>query len=507
MRQNTSELEVGSAKLDTVHAQGVIHRDIKPDNCLLTEDDTLKLVDFGVSEMFEKSSDMKIAKTAGSPAFMAPELCMVKKEGVYGKPADIWSMGVTLYCLLFGHVPFQKSNMMELYESIVNDDVPMPDGCSPEARDLLSRLLEKNPERRITMPDLRVCIIPDPLFSSPKLTVRQEHPWVTRSGVDPLLPTEENCASQISPPTEEEKNAAITGNMGRLMAVVSILISPQCAISLIQLCSSKRQTSSSSCWNAVTLNCSKAFSVAPPEWSRLRRRCRRPTAQGQASRVRFAVTLSATTTLRKSREEYQVLEYFVRCEHHFVTFGCNVLTSFKKDVDREANNISSKLKAMSIGRRLTEEEPQSTAGTETLPSAAQEHAHDHDEECDEPRRHTYDDHTKGHAHDVLRDHIFVNIGQGPNGDEADQPEHEDSYFVSESPPPTDESVFEKAYQKEVQSIQTSGRSSTIYSTRRIDSSKAARRAGAFAGAVGRAMQRGGEALQRYEEKSKEVGEQ
>lgn len=114
-----------------VHAQGIAHRDIKPDNLLLTEDDVLKIVDFGVSEMFEKSSDMMTAKSAGSPAFLPPELCITKHGDVSGKAADIWSMGVSLYCLRFGKIPFERSGVLELYEAIRNDPVEIEPDCEP----------------------------------------------------------------------------------------------------------------------------------------------------------------------------------------------------------------------------------------------------------------------------------------------------------------------------------------------------------------------------------------
>jgi calcium/calmodulin-dependent protein kinase kinase 2 len=140
-----------------VHAQGIIHRDIKPDNCLITEDDVLKIVDFGVSEMFEKDSDMTTAKSAGSPAFMPPELCVAKHGSVSGKAADIWSMGVTLYCLRFGTIPFERNVMVDLYEAIRNDNVDFSKGdCSDELKDLLAKLLDKDPDKRIKMEQIRV---------------------------------------------------------------------------------------------------------------------------------------------------------------------------------------------------------------------------------------------------------------------------------------------------------------------------------------------------------------
>ena len=145
--------------IEYLHAQGVVHRDIKPDNLLLTDDDVLKIVDFGVSEIFEKDSEMMTAKSAGSPAFLPPELCVAKHGDISGKAADVWSMGVTLYCLRFGHIPFEKEGVLQLYESIKTDEVDMNSEVTevdPKFVDLMKRLLEKDPSKRIKIPELRV---------------------------------------------------------------------------------------------------------------------------------------------------------------------------------------------------------------------------------------------------------------------------------------------------------------------------------------------------------------
>lgn len=156
--------------IEYIHAQGIVHRDIKPDNCLLTQDDVLKVVDFGVSEMFEKNSAMYTAKSAGSPAFLPPELCVVKHGDVSGTATDIWSMGVTLYCLRYGRLPFAKDIIFELYESIRNDEVNLDEESDEDFKDLMKRLLEKDPEKRITMPELRVS--PDNIKSRPQFEVK-----------------------------------------------------------------------------------------------------------------------------------------------------------------------------------------------------------------------------------------------------------------------------------------------------------------------------------------------
>ncbi|CAG8131200.1 unnamed protein product [Penicillium olsonii] len=188
--------------IEYLHAQGIVHRDIKPDNCLVTNDDVLKVVDFGVSEMFEKDSDMFTAKSAGSPAFLPPELCVVKHGDVSGKATDIWSMGVTLYCLRYGRLPFEKHNIFELYDSIRGDSLVCENEEDESFKDLIFRILEKDPEKRIDMFGLR------------------DHPWVTKDGTDPLLSFEDNTSQIIAPPTEEEMDSAITTTMGHLMTVM-----------------------------------------------------------------------------------------------------------------------------------------------------------------------------------------------------------------------------------------------------------------------------------------------
>ena len=100
---------------------------------LWTEDNRVKISDFGVSVIYiekDAATEAELAKAAGSPAFLAPELCGISDEDTYDSndinqpidpfPVDIWSMGVTLYCLIFGRVPFAGENEFEVFHNINN---------------------------------------------------------------------------------------------------------------------------------------------------------------------------------------------------------------------------------------------------------------------------------------------------------------------------------------------------------------------------------------------------
>lgn len=198
--------------IEYLHAQGIAHRDIKPDNLLLSSDLVLKIVDFGVSELFEAVKDQKIAQS-GSPAFMSPELCRGVRDIKYLKPSDIWSMGVTLFCWKFGTLPYGETNIIELCAQIINEqpDILNPDFernkrhlCDANLLDLFEKLFEKDPEKRITMEQLR------------------EHPWVTLDGEDELLSAEENTAQMIDEITEDDLRTAIKGIRGVVTVVKAV---------------------------------------------------------------------------------------------------------------------------------------------------------------------------------------------------------------------------------------------------------------------------------------------
>jgi len=127
---------------------------------------TLKLVDFGVSHISEiteahsktakkipKGSDDFIPKATGTPPFYAPEMCV--KGGYHGRPADIWAAGVTLCMLAGGALPFDGPHLPEIFRRIQEDEPDLPGHASPALRELLLKLLHKDPKKRATMDDLR----------------------------------------------------------------------------------------------------------------------------------------------------------------------------------------------------------------------------------------------------------------------------------------------------------------------------------------------------------------
>ncbi|GMN56966.1 hypothetical protein TIFTF001_026075 [Ficus carica] len=136
--------------VDFCHSRGVYHRDLKPENLLLDEDGNLRVTDFGLSAFSEHlKQDGLLHTTCGTPAYVAPEV--IGKKGYDGAKADIWSCGVILYVLLAGFLPFQDDNLVAMYRKIYRGDFKCPPWFSPEARRLITKLLDPNPSTRITI--------------------------------------------------------------------------------------------------------------------------------------------------------------------------------------------------------------------------------------------------------------------------------------------------------------------------------------------------------------------
>ncbi|XP_009790292.1 CBL-interacting serine/threonine-protein kinase 6 [Nicotiana tabacum] len=135
--------------IDFCHSRGVYHRDLKPENLLLDEEGNLKVTDFGLSAFTDHlRQDGLLHTTCGTPAYVAPEV--IGKKGYDGAKADIWSCGVILYVLLAGFLPFQDENIMAMYKKIYRGDFKCPPWFSSEARRLITKMLDPNPNSRIT---------------------------------------------------------------------------------------------------------------------------------------------------------------------------------------------------------------------------------------------------------------------------------------------------------------------------------------------------------------------
>jgi serine/threonine-protein kinase len=140
-------LDQVASGLDAVHAQNVVHRDIKPGNVMLLGDGRVKLMDFGVARQTDDTMVTRAGMTVGSPAYMAP-------EQVRGEPAtaasDLWALGVLLYEMLAGRPPFAGENIPAvLYQVAHEAPAPLPD-ASPELDALFRRALDKEPAARFT---------------------------------------------------------------------------------------------------------------------------------------------------------------------------------------------------------------------------------------------------------------------------------------------------------------------------------------------------------------------
>ncbi|XP_060929011.1 MAP/microtubule affinity-regulating kinase 4 isoform X2 [Limanda limanda] len=129
------------------HLKKIVHRDLKAENLLLDADSNIKIADFGFSNEFTAGS--KLDTFCGSPPYAAPELFQGKKYD--GPEVDIWSLGVILYTLVSGSLPFDGQNLKELRERVLRGKYRVPFYMSTDCEGILRRFLVLNPTKRCSL--------------------------------------------------------------------------------------------------------------------------------------------------------------------------------------------------------------------------------------------------------------------------------------------------------------------------------------------------------------------
>jgi calcium-dependent protein kinase len=133
-----------------LHELDIVHRDLKPENFLYASDSEtaeIKIIEFGMSNRLDRT---QLHSMVGTPYYLAPEML----KGSYGKPCDVWALGVVMYLFLSGRQPFSGTNVREVFDRIKEADFEFESqkwaGISSEAKDLIRLMLTSNPHHRIT---------------------------------------------------------------------------------------------------------------------------------------------------------------------------------------------------------------------------------------------------------------------------------------------------------------------------------------------------------------------
>ena len=142
--------------LEYIHSKNIVHRDLKPENLLLTDKNKLKIIDFGLSNYFNlnKENKTKLLKTpCGSPCYAAPE--MVSGNKYNGFKTDIWAIGIVLYAMIVGYLPFEDSDNDILFQKILDCDIEFPEFLNELSIDIIKKILNSNCDERYTISDIK----------------------------------------------------------------------------------------------------------------------------------------------------------------------------------------------------------------------------------------------------------------------------------------------------------------------------------------------------------------
>ncbi|KIV88253.1 hypothetical protein PV10_07952 [Exophiala mesophila] len=166
--------QIASA-LDYCHRNSIVHRDLKIENILISKTGDIKIIDFGLSNLYSPRSLLKTF--CGSLYFAAPELLQARQYT--GPEVDVWSFGIVLYVLVCGKVPFDDQSMPQLHAKIKRGVVDYPQWLTAECKNIISRMLVVDPRERATLQEI------------------MNHPWMTKG----FNSAPDNCLAHREPLT------------------------------------------------------------------------------------------------------------------------------------------------------------------------------------------------------------------------------------------------------------------------------------------------------------------
>ncbi|TFY56139.1 hypothetical protein EVG20_g9043 [Dentipellis fragilis] len=195
-----------------VHEKGIVHRDLKLENVLLDERCRVKLGDFGFTREFEKGTYMETF--CGTTGYASPE--MLEGRKYLGPEVDVWSLGVILYCLLTGTLPFDDDDESVMREKVIRGEFEDPEWLSDDVRDLIQNVLQRDPVNRLTIQQ----ILAHPWFTNHVSLSRAASPSAPNAPAVSSFSTEGQATYEASGSsvTSESTYGSVSSEMDRSSA-------------------------------------------------------------------------------------------------------------------------------------------------------------------------------------------------------------------------------------------------------------------------------------------------
>ena len=204
--------------LEYIHKNDIAHRDLKPENLLLSKDDILKIIDFGLSNY--SSYNFLLGTPCGSPCYASPEMVCGKKYN--GFLIDIWSTGIILFAMICGYLPFEDNDNEELFGKILKCKIHYPKHIGEIPLDLMMKIIVPEPSKRITLNQIKE----HPFYLRGKLLFSQRHPEINNNKIREI---------QIKNILQRTKNKPIKNKNKKDIKKLKIIVSPNYLINTTHL--------------------------------------------------------------------------------------------------------------------------------------------------------------------------------------------------------------------------------------------------------------------------------